>query len=96
MGVLRIGAVAAHFGREGKVVVGKDTRRSCYMLEMALASGLCALGVDVMLTGPLPTPGVAHLARAIAKGGHQRALAALAAAARAARRRARVDREELR
>ncbi|EDM73623.1 phosphoglucosamine mutase [Plesiocystis pacifica SIR-1] len=55
-------AVAAHFGREGKVVVGKDTRRSGYMFEMALASGLCALGVDVMLTGPLPTPGVAHLA----------------------------------
>ncbi|MCA9698048.1 MAG: phosphoglucosamine mutase, partial [Myxococcales bacterium] len=58
-------AVAAHFGREGKVVLGKDTRRSCYMLEMALASGLCALGVDVMLTGPLPTPGVAYLAKSM-------------------------------
>jgi phosphoglucosamine mutase len=58
-------AVAAHFGREGKVVVGKDTRRSGYMLEMALASGLCALGVDVMLTGPLPTPGVAYLAKSM-------------------------------
>ncbi|NVB41497.1 phosphoglucosamine mutase [Pseudenhygromyxa sp. WMMC2535] len=58
-------AVAAHFGREGKVVVGKDTRRSGYMLEHALASGLCALGVDVMLTGPLPTPGVAYLAKSM-------------------------------
>ncbi len=58
-------AVAAHFGREGKVVVGKDTRRSGYMLEMGLASGLCALGVDVMLTGPLPTPGVAYLAKSM-------------------------------
>ena len=58
-------AVAAHFGREGKVVLGKDTRRSCYMFEMALASGLCALGVDVMLTGPLPTPGVAYLAKSM-------------------------------
>ncbi|KIG18146.1 Phosphoglucosamine mutase [Enhygromyxa salina] len=58
-------AVAAHFGREGKVVVGKDTRRSGYMLETALASGLCALGVDVMLTGPLPTPGVAYLAKSM-------------------------------
>ena len=58
-------AVAAHFGREGKVVLGKDTRRSGYMLEMALASGLCALGVEVMLTGPLPTPGVAYLAKSM-------------------------------
>lgn len=63
---MRLGmAVAAHFGREGKVVVGKDTRRSGYMLEMALASGLCALGVDVMLTGPIPTPGVAYLAKSM-------------------------------
>lgn len=63
---MRLGmAVAAHFGREGKIVVGKDTRRSCYMLEMALASGLSSLGVDVMLTGPLPTPGVAYLAKSM-------------------------------
>jgi phosphoglucosamine mutase len=63
---MRLGmAVAAHFGREGKVVVGKDTRRSGYMLEMGLASGLCALGVDVMLTGPLPTPAVAYLAKSM-------------------------------
>lgn len=63
---MRLGmAVAAHFGREGKIVVGKDTRRSCYMLEMALASGLCSLGVDVMLTGPVPTPAVAYLAKSM-------------------------------
>jgi phosphoglucosamine mutase len=63
---MRLGmAVAAHFGREGKIVVGKDTRRSGYMLEMALASGLCALGVDVMLTGPLPTPAIAYLAKSM-------------------------------
>ena len=59
---LRVGmAVAAHFGREGKVVVGKDTRRSGYMLETALASGLCAVGADVMLLGPMPTPGIAYI-----------------------------------
>jgi phosphoglucosamine mutase len=63
---MRLGmAVAAHFGREGKVVVGKDTRRSGYMLEMGLASGLCALGVDVLLVGPIPTPGIAYLAKSM-------------------------------
>ncbi len=63
---MRLGmAVAAHFGREGKIVVGKDTRRSGYMLEMALASGLCALGVDVLLVGPIPTPGNAYLAKSM-------------------------------
>jgi phosphoglucosamine mutase len=63
---MRLGmAVAAHFGREGKIVVGKDTRRSGYMLEMALASGLCSLGVDVMLTGPLPTPAIAYLSKSM-------------------------------
>ena len=63
---MRLGmAVAAHFGREGKIVVGKDTRRSGYMLEMALASGLCALGVDVLLVGPIPTPGIAYLAKSM-------------------------------
>jgi len=60
--VLRVGmAVAAHFGRGGSVVVGKDTRLSGYMFETALASGLCALGADVMLVGPLPTPGIAYI-----------------------------------
>ncbi len=63
---MRLGmAVAAHFGRKGKVVVGKDTRRSGYMLEMGLAAGLCALGVDVLLVGPIPTPGIAYLAKSM-------------------------------
>ncbi len=58
-------AVAAHFGREGRIVVGKDTRRSCYMFENALASGLCAQGADVMLVGPMPTPAIAYLAQSM-------------------------------
>jgi phosphoglucosamine mutase len=46
------------------VLIGKDTRVSGYMLEAALESGLASAGVDVMLTGPLPTPAVAYLVRA--------------------------------
>src|SRR5688572_14084606 len=61
---LRVGmAVAAHFGGSGTVVVGKDTRRSGYLLESALASGLCALGADVTFVGPLPTPGIAYIVK---------------------------------
>jgi phosphoglucosamine mutase len=45
----------------GRIVIGKDTRLSGYMLETALASGICAMGGRVMLCGPLPTPGVAQL-----------------------------------
>ncbi len=41
------------------IVVGKDTRLSCYMLELAFSAGVCAQGGNVILTGPLPTPGVA-------------------------------------
>lgn len=43
------------------IIVGKDTRLSCYMLEMAFASGVCSQGGEVILTGPLPTPGVAFV-----------------------------------
>jgi phosphoglucosamine mutase len=43
------------------IIVGKDTRLSCYMLEMAFASGVCSQGGAVILTGPLPTPGVAFV-----------------------------------
>jgi phosphoglucosamine mutase len=46
------------------VVIGKDTRISGYMLESALEAGFASAGVDVLLTGPLPTPGVAYLTRA--------------------------------
>jgi len=42
-----------------KIVVGKDTRLSGYMIENALASGICSMGADVVLVGPLPTPGIA-------------------------------------
>lgn len=43
------------------IIVGKDTRLSCYMIEMAFASGVCSQGGEVILTGPLPTPGVAFV-----------------------------------
>ena len=46
-----------------KVVIGKDTRLSGYMLEMALASGLNSMGIDVQLVGPLPTPGIGFITR---------------------------------
>ncbi|MDO8332313.1 MAG: phosphoglucosamine mutase [Fluviicoccus sp.] len=57
------GKVLAASGKPS-VVIGKDTRLSGYMLEAALHSGLSAAGVDVRLLGPMPTPAVAHLARA--------------------------------
>jgi len=44
-----------------RIVIGKDTRLSGYMLENALASGICSMGVDVLLVGPLPTPGIAFI-----------------------------------
>lgn len=52
-----------HGGRP-RVVVGKDTRLSCYMFENALISGLCSMGVDTLMVGPFPTPGVAFITRA--------------------------------
>src|SRR5476649_1414511 len=45
-----------------RVVIGKDTRRSGYMIETALASGVCSMGGEAILLGPLPTPGVAFVA----------------------------------
>ena len=44
-----------------RIVVGKDTRLSGYLFESALASGICAMGGNVLLSGPLPTPAIAHL-----------------------------------
>ena len=49
--------------RRNRVVIGKDTRLSGYIYEYALASGLCAAGMDVFLVGPLPTPAIAFLTR---------------------------------
>lgn len=48
-----------------KILIGKDTRLSGYMLETALASGICSSGADVLLVGPLPTPGVAFLTKSM-------------------------------
>jgi phosphoglucosamine mutase len=61
-------ARAQGLGRDGErpaVLIGKDTRISGYMLEAALEAGFAAAGVDVMLCGPLPTPAVAYLTRAL-------------------------------
>ncbi|MFA6178845.1 MAG: phosphoglucosamine mutase [Candidatus Methylopumilus sp.] len=52
-------------GAHPTVLIGKDTRISGYMLESALQAGLCAAGVNVLLTGPLPTPAIAYLTRAL-------------------------------
>ncbi|WED43143.1 phosphoglucosamine mutase [Legionella cardiaca] len=51
--------------RHGKVIIGKDTRVSGYMLESALEAGLSAAGVDVGLLGPMPTPGIAYLTQTL-------------------------------
>src|SRR5215813_11988344 len=61
-------AAGAQFTRgdhRHRVVIGKDTRLSCYMLEYAMTSGFLAAGMDVLLTGPLPTPAIAMLTRAM-------------------------------
>jgi phosphoglucosamine mutase len=62
--VLAAGRKSSGGGRSG-VLIGKDTRISGYMLESALEAGLSAAGVDVLLCGPMPTPGVAYLTRAL-------------------------------
>ena len=66
---LKLGRAVAHMfkRRKGrhKIVIGKDTRLSGYMLESALTSGICSMGVDVLLVGPMPTPGVAFLTRSL-------------------------------
>ncbi|MDO9528632.1 MAG: phosphoglucosamine mutase [Syntrophales bacterium] len=62
---LNIGRATAHiFKREGhapKIIIGKDTRISGYMIENALVSGICSMGVNAILVGPMPTPGIAFL-----------------------------------
>ncbi|MBN8503286.1 MAG: phosphoglucosamine mutase [Burkholderiales bacterium] len=59
-----VGQVLRRDHKRPSVLIGKDTRISGYMLESAMEAGLVSVGVDVMLTGPLPTPGVAYLTRA--------------------------------
>jgi phosphoglucosamine mutase len=63
---MKIGRAVAYVfknrsGRHRKVLIGKDTRLSCYMLENALAAGICSMGMDVLLVGPMPTPAIAFL-----------------------------------
>ena len=67
---LKLGAAAGRFfrtdGRNGhRVVIGKDTRLSGYMLENALTAGLTSTGMNVLLLGPVPTPGVGYLTRSM-------------------------------
>ncbi len=64
--MVKLGRAAAHVLKERRrgrhrIVIGKDTRLSGYMLENALASGICSMGVDILLVGPLPTPGIAFI-----------------------------------
>ncbi len=67
---LKLGRAAAHvFKRDDyrrhRIVIGKDTRLSGYMLENALVAGICSMGVDALLLGPLPTPAVAFITRSL-------------------------------
>lgn len=67
--VVKLGRAAAYLfktraGRR-RIVIGKDTRLHGYMLECALTSGICSMGVDVLLVGPLPTPGIAFITRSL-------------------------------
>ncbi|MEK7850740.1 MAG: phosphoglucosamine mutase, partial [Deltaproteobacteria bacterium] len=62
---MKIGRAAAHIfkdkDRRHRIIIGKDTRLSGYMLENALCAGICSMGVDVLLLGPFPTPGIAFI-----------------------------------
>src|SRR6266545_3353125 len=72
---LKLGRAAAHVFKnlqpgshddaKFKIVLGKDTRLSGYMLENAISSGILSMGVDVLFIGPLPTPGVAYVTRSL-------------------------------
>ena len=66
---LRLGQAAGRYftngGHAHRVVIGKDTRRSGYMLENALTAGFTSVGMDVFLVGPVPTPAVGLLARSM-------------------------------
>ena len=66
---VRLGRSAAHVFKDGthrhRILIGKDTRLSGYMLESALVAGICSMGVDVLQVGPLPTPGIAYVTRTL-------------------------------
>ncbi len=59
-----VGVLLRRNADKHRVVVGKDTRLSCYMYENALISGLCSMGIDTLMVGPYPTPAVAFITRA--------------------------------
>ncbi len=68
--VMQIGRATAHTckqhpHRRHRILIGKDTRLSGYMLENALTAGICSMGVDVLLVGPMPTPGIAFITRSM-------------------------------
>ncbi|WP_457676998.1 phosphoglucosamine mutase [Thiolapillus sp.] len=66
--VLKLGWAAGRVlgnGNPGKVLIGKDTRISGYMFESALEAGLVAAGMDILMLGPMPTPGIAYLTRTL-------------------------------
>jgi len=67
--VVKLGRAFAHLfkapGARRSVVIGKDTRLTGYMLETALTAGITSMGVDVLLVGPLPTPGIAFITRSL-------------------------------
>lgn len=71
--VVKIGRALAYLtrdsGRQASIVIGKDTRLTGYMLECALTAGICSMGVDVLLVGPLPTPGIAFIVRSLRADG---------------------------
>lgn len=66
---LRVGRAAGSLFRKDDrphaILIGKDTRQSGYMIETALTAGLCSMGIDVSLVGPLPTPGVSYIMRSL-------------------------------
>ncbi len=66
---LRIGRAAGFVFRNSDrthtILIGKDTRQSGYMIENALTAGLCSMGINVLLVGPLPTPGVSYIMRSL-------------------------------
>jgi phosphoglucosamine mutase len=67
--LVKLGRAAAHRlkapGSRRSIVIGKDTRLTGYMLETALTAGITSMGVDVILVGPLPTPGIAFITRSL-------------------------------
>ena len=68
---MKIAAILGHKAKTSinnslnRVVIGKDTRKSCYMLESAMTAGFIASGVDVILTGPIPTPAISMLTKSL-------------------------------